>query len=197
MTVATGFSLVRNSAVTVGPSTNAALYSTTTDAWAAHQVASFVSYPGTLLRGTTQTAAEALAATTSTAFLKVGVPVDDKTAFLITWAASATSTGCLLTVYAGEDRRAWQEGQGVYQLGLISTDNDVGRQYIIGPFETARFGRVSCSTSGGWAAGSSDIGLGKTFLLFHLQSSAAGTATDQWTHVGILPFRLPTVSYST
>lgn len=185
MTVASGANLTRNGATKI-------LTSTSTDVWLAHGAVSMVSYPGTLLRGSTDTAATITS--TSTAFLKVAVPVDDKTAFLITWSASATSTEAVLTVDEGDERRGWQQRQGAYQLALTSTANHQGHQWILGPFESARFGRVSCSTDAGVGAGSTDIGLGRTFVRFHLYSSEGSTA--QVRHVGILPFRMPRVEYS-
>ena len=192
MTVATGANLARNSAVTIksGTSTDIVLVLQTTGGMT-HLVSTTL---GFVLRGSTEPIASAT--TSSTEVLNVGIPVDDKTAFLITWAASATSTEAVLTVKAGEDRRAWQEGQGSFQVTSTADDAYVFCQKIIGPFESARFGRVSCSTSaGGFISGSSDIGLGKTFVQFHLYSSDG--STDLIRNWCILPFRLPTVTYDT
>jgi hypothetical protein len=192
MTVATGKDLVRNGAAKI-------LTSTSTDVWladGAENLAAFVSTEngGFLLRGSTTPAADITS--TSTGFLNVAVPVDDNTAFLITWSASATSTETVLTVDEGEARRGWQQGKGRFQFDMISTAPHQGHQWIIGPFESARFGRVSCSTgTGGFGSGSSDIGLGQTFVRFHFYSSEGATA--QVRHVAVMPFRMPRVTYDT
>jgi len=192
MTVATGKDLVRNSAAKI-------LTSTSTDVSIANAAASMTSFVSTenggfLLRGSTTPAADIT--TASTAFLNVGIPVDDKTAFLVTWSASATSTATILTVDEGEARRGWQQGKGRYQLEMASTAAYQLHQWVIGPFESAQFGRVSCSTgTGGFGSGSSDIGLGQTFVRLHFYSSDG--ATDMVRHVAVLPFRMPRVTYST
>lgn len=192
MTVATGANLSRNGAVTIfsGTSTDIALVLDTTGGMTQLVSTSL----GFVLRGSTTPSTGITAATTE--ILNVGIPVDDQTAFLITWGCSATSTQAVLTVMAGEERRGWQQGQGAFQVTSTSTRAYLFCQKIIGPFESARFGRVSCSTgTGGFGSGSTDIGAGQTFVQFHLYSSD-GT-TDQINNWGILPFRMPRVTYDT
>jgi len=125
--------------------------------------------------------------------------VDDKTAFIVSWAcSSAVSTGkqLLLTVAAGSDGRAWQNELGSYSFypagsATGSSGTYRGKRYIIGPFESARFARET--TAGSTAARGTKAG--NNHIQFTL--SAASSESGNQARVNVLAFKMPGVSYST
>ena len=129
--------------------------------------------------------------------LTVTVGKDDKTGFLVMWGTSAligedSTTHPILTVSAAfttKDSQAWMGDQGTFTLtlcGATGTARAAGKMYFVGPFESARFGRVSDSTS---YAPKGDV-----YLTFSLSSGATGAHGRQ---CQVIPFNMPDVSYST
>jgi hypothetical protein len=107
---------------------------------------------------------------------EIAVDPDDKVGFVFFVSNSSTYTAATLTMVAGE---GWQGASKAFTVGANSSSN---LMYILGPFESAKYTRWDSTT----------IGVGKPSMKFTLAVSA-GPAPDGY----LVPFKLPTVTYST
>ena len=123
------------------------------------------------------------AASTGAGAVTVQYDVDDKIGFLVTWLATAATTGAL-TVVQGTRRRGWQRDIGSYTLSMTAT-GATGRTYFVGPFETARFAIVSTSTV--------QAPVGRNYVRF----TGSTAALEQSRRFNIVAFRMPDVQYDT
>ena len=125
--------------------------------------------------------------------------LDDKVGFIVSWCGSSdinTTGHLLLTVSAGTNRRAWQNDLGsfsFYPSGSVtgSTDGWVGKRYILGPFESARFARET--TAGSTVA----VGTREGNNHIRFSVSASSSELGHAGRVNILAFRMPAVNYAT
>ena len=115
--------------------------------------------------------------------LTVPYDVDDKIGFLVTWLATAATTGAL-TVAHGSERRGWQKDIGSYTLTMTAA-GATGRTYFVGPFETARFAIKSTSTE--------HAPVGRNYVRF----TGSTAALVQSRRFNIVAFRMPDVQYDT
>jgi hypothetical protein len=192
MSVATIRNLERNGALQIYASTSTELFeqSSYLDAWYAG-VGSTV----TELAAVNSSNLDVTVTDATTGFVKIPIPEDDNIAFVVSWAASSTQQYAHLHVSPGQERMGWQQGQGGFTVALeASGGSGQGKRYLVGPFESARFARVSRSTDNGVGAGSSDIGIGKKFVRFFLSV----TTSEDGVHgqFSVAPFRMPRVTYS-
>ncbi len=114
--------------------------------------------------------------------------VDGKIGFLVRWGCTAnesTSDYPTVTVVAGSEGRAWNRDQGAVSFMIESTAAFIGKTYLVGPFESARFAIQSTSTD--WP--------NRNEVRFTISADTCADIFAQ--RVNILPFKMPVVSYST
>ncbi len=141
------------------------------------------------------------ATTASTATLNktevFSAPKDDKLGFLLKFFTTITSTSTgidgKVTVTAGDDGLAWQNGYGSETFTLSSTNlaeaTDV-YELFIGPFETARFGVKSTTTTIA-AVGSPTIKLTFETYASSIATTTPHGTTDAFRNMHVYAFRMP------
>ena len=115
---------------------------------------------------------------------------DDKIGFFLSWCNTVATTGSIsVVVSAGSEGRAWNRDQGAYTFypsgsATGSSGANTGKRWILGPFESARFAVKSTSTQ--WS--------GRNEVRMTIVTTSAGVRHNN--RVGIVPFKMPVVSYS-
>ena len=144
-------------------------------------------------------------ASTGNALVTVEYPVDDKIAFLVSWACTealnaAQAATCVLNVSAGTLRRGYRRDLGDFNIRLAqnvaglstATTGAMGNRFIVGPFETAQFARESESTV--------HAPVGRNYVRFRYAGIAATSSGPNQPQAGkcnIVAFEMPVVRYDT
>ena len=134
-----------------------------------------------------------LSTVNSTADVVVPLDQDSAVAFVVSWACTDSTQAINLNVSVGD---RWRSKLADFDLLVSpassgSTGTAVARRWLIGPFESARFGKQATSTNFG-------VKMGQHYVRFALTTEYSNmTAARAGSKVSVLPFRMPRVDYDT
>ena len=135
-----------------------------------------------------------LSTVTSTNDVVVPLDQDGNMVFMVSWACCSSTNAPNLNVEVGDRwRGALADFDLTLPVGTTGTTGSItGRRWLIGPFESARFGKQATSTDFG-------VKIGAHYVRFSLttENSTYTTGTERTGKVNIFPFRMPRVDYDT
>ena len=135
-----------------------------------------------------------LSTVTSTNDVVVPLDQDGAVAFLVSWACCSSTHASNLNVSVGD---RWRNKLADFDLMLSAASSGTtgsanARRWIVGPFESARFGKQATSTNFG-------VKIGAHYVRFALTTkyTPLTTGVERDSKVSIFPFRMPRVDYDT